>query len=130
MDIFKLGKDEADEYIKEIVEKKGLVILRFKGALDSSTIPFIKKRLEALHDRYAETNAIADFKKVTHVDTSAIAALVLILNERDKHGVRMGIINAPKEFENYLKVSRLDTAVKIYRTEEAAINALSKKVKI
>ena len=127
MDIFKRGKDESAKYIKKIEETEGLIIVRLGGALDSSTIPLIKKKLEEMHEKYAEINAIADFKKVTHVDTSAIAALVLILSEQAKHGARIGIINAPEELASYLKVSKLESAVKIYGSEKAAIKDLAKK---
>ena len=127
MDIFNIGKDEADQYIKEIKETRGLVIFRLKGPLDSSSTPILTKKMQEMHDKYASMNAIADFKEVTHVDTSAIAALVLILSDREKHGSKFGIINAPKEFANYLKVSKLESAVNIYKTEAAAIKALAKK---
>ncbi|MDP2924448.1 MAG: STAS domain-containing protein [Candidatus Omnitrophota bacterium] len=123
--IFKHNNGRLFEYIKEIKEISDLVIVRFKGAIDSATIPIIRENIKKYREKYLDKNILVDFKEVSHVDSATLAALLIILGEHEKHRTKLGIINISKLFESYLQVERLGTIICTYANEELAMKALA-----
>jgi anti-sigma B factor antagonist len=123
--IFRHEDGEPFKYIKSIEETDKLVIIRFRGAVDSDTIPLIKQNIAKRRERFLDKNILADFKEVTHVDSATLAAMVKNLNDIKNHHRKLGIINMHQDLRDYLKIDRIEDLFDIYDTEEAALQVLA-----
>ena len=109
--------------IGEIRETDDLVTIRFKGAIDASTIPVLESNFKKKAHGYVDKNMLLDFKEVTHVDSATIAALVLLLMDRKETSAKLALVNLPDMFKNYLKIERIDTLVPVFDSEPQALAA-------
>lgn len=120
-EIFRDKKGQPLLCIKEIKRLENLTIVRFKGSIDSSTIPDIEKYEKNELDR----NILLDFKDVSHIDTSTVATLILLLNDLKKSHRKLGIINATEQLISVLTIERVGTLIHIYKDEKEALRELS-----
>jgi len=119
--LFKHKDGKQFEYIKEIKEIGNSVIARFRGAIDSATIPIIASNIRKRGKRYLNKNVLVDFEDVTHVDSSTLAELLILLDELQSHHAKLGVVNVPVAFMSYLQVERVESAVRVYESEDAAL---------
>ena len=128
-DIFKNKNGKPFAYIKKIQETDDLAIIRLKGAIDSYAVPVLTdfgKQNSGRTERYLNKHILLDFKEVTHIDSSTLALLIQLLKELKEHNRKLGIINAPLFLKDYLSITRLKSAVAIYKSEKTAVRALLK----
>jgi len=119
--LFKHKNGKQFEYIKEIKEIGNSVIARFRGAIDSATIPIIEKNIKKRGTLYLDKNVLVDLEDVTHVDSSTLAELLILLNELKSHHTKLGIVNVPALFMSYLQIERVGSAVRVYESEDTAL---------
>ena len=116
-------------FVDKFEEVRNVRILRFKGSIDSTILPDIlkmKKQMEK-HGDINNNNVLIDFKKITHVDTAAIAALLIELSELKKHDRKLGLINVTEKVKNMLNIFKADKLFFIFDSEEAALESLSQQ---
>lgn len=114
-------------FIDTFEEIRNIRILRFKGALDSNTVPEIlriKKQLEKLGD-INKHDVLIDFKKVTYVDSAAIAVLLIKLSELKRHDKKLGLIHVNKQLTTLLDIFKTGELFVIFDSEESALESFS-----
>ncbi|MFH1593894.1 MAG: STAS domain-containing protein [Candidatus Omnitrophota bacterium] len=124
-DLFKDRKGKILPYIKEIKRLERLTIIRFHGFMDSSTIPIINENIGSYTRDALDRNILLDFKDVTNVDSSTVASIILLLNNVQKSDRKLGLINVTNQLINFLRVERIETLIKIYKSEEEGLKDLS-----
>jgi anti-anti-sigma factor len=115
-------------FIDTFEEVRNVRIMRFKGSLDSKIVPEvlkIKDQLEKQGD-VNKNNVLIDFKKVTHVDSAAIAVLLIKLSELKRHDKKLGLINVTKQLQILLDIFKTGELFIIFDSEEAALESLSR----
>lgn len=125
--VFRDIEGKAYPYIKGIEDKGNFVIVRLKGSIDAYTIPEIEDDFEDTINKRLEKNILLDFKAVNKVDSSTLAAIIALLDKLQEFGLKLGIINATDTLKNYLKIERVEALVKVYRTEQEAVQELNSK---
>ncbi|MGB2630572.1 MAG: STAS domain-containing protein [Candidatus Omnitrophota bacterium] len=113
-------------HIKEVKEIPNLIVIRFKGNIDSGTLPILDENIDDILEQYLDKNVLLDFADVTHVDTSTLASLVLLLDKLQKRQKRMGIINAQAvNLDDHMHIGKIESLVRTYDSEEKAIKDLT-----
>jgi len=101
-------------------------IFRFKGDLNQEVIVEIIKMREELKkgNETEDKNILFDFAKVTDVDTSAVATLLLRMKELQATNHRLAIINATEKFQSMLEIFKVDHQILVFDSEEEALKEL------
>ena len=126
-DIFKNKNRKAFAYIKKIQETDDLVIIRLKGAIGFYAVPILTdfgKLNSGRTERYLNKHILLDFKEVIHIDSATLASLIQLLNELKIREKKLGIINATLFLKNYLNIAKLESIVKVYRSEKVALKEI------
>jgi processive 1,2-diacylglycerol beta-glucosyltransferase len=123
-DIFKNKNGKTFAYIKEIKEINTLAIVRLKGSIDSHTIPIIRTNLGNKIKKYLDKDILLDCKEVTHVDSATLGSLIQLLNELKRCNRKLGIVNMTSILRDYLKITNLEFAVQVYRSQKDALDDL------
>jgi anti-anti-sigma regulatory factor len=102
-------------FVDRFEEVGNVRILRFKGPIDRTTLPEILKIKKVLErqDDLNKNNVIIDFKKITHVDSAAIAALL----------IELGLVNVTEELKIMLDIFKAGKLFMIFDSEEAALQS-------
>jgi anti-anti-sigma factor len=114
-------------FVDKFEEIRHVRILRFKGAIDTDILPDIlklKNKLEK-HGDIKKNNVLIDFKKITHVDSAAIAVLLILLSELKEHDKKLGLINVTEELKNMLDIFKAGKVFMIFDSEEEALESFS-----
>ena len=113
-------------FIDTFEEISNVRILRFKGSIDCTVLPKILKMKDQLKREkdINKNNVIIDLKKITHVDTAALAALIIELLELKQHDRKLGLINLTEEMKNMLEIFKTGKYFSIFESEEAALKSL------
>ena len=123
-DIFKNKNGKIFNYIEEIKEIDILVIIKLKGSIDFHALPIIKANFENKIEKYLDKHILLDFKEVTHVDSTTLAALIQLLNELKKRNRKLGIVNITSILREYLKIANLESVVQVYKSQTEALDDL------
>ncbi len=123
-DIFRSKNGNILSYIKEVKEIDGLAIVRLKGTIDFRTIPGIRANIGSRINKYLDMDILLDFKEVTRVDSAALASLIQLLNELKKRNRKLGIVNMTSVLREYLKITNLEFAVQVYKSQKNALDDL------
>lgn len=117
------GNKKHPFFISSIEEFDEFRIIRLKGSLDRDTIPQAIKFMRRMQNRanFQHKNTLIDFKDVVHIDTTAVAALIMAISEFKKAHHKLGIINLKEYFRNEIKLLKVDPVVAEYPTEKMAI---------
>jgi ABC-type transporter Mla MlaB component len=112
-------------HLEKWVEYEHARILRFKGDINSETIP----KILAFRDKMEKgglpkKNTIIDGKKVTDVDSATVAVLLAEMQNVDE---KVGLINLPEELKSYLDVFHQRDKIPVFASEEEALQAFSKE---
>jgi anti-sigma B factor antagonist len=112
-------------FIDRFEEIGNVRILRFKGPIDRTTLPEILKIKKVLerHGDLNKNNVIIDFKKITHVDSAAIAALLIELAELKQHDKKLGLVNVTEELKIMLDIFKAGKLFMIFDSEEEALQS-------
>jgi len=114
-------------FIDKFEEVRNVRILRFKGSIDSKIVPEILK-IKYLIEKQGDinkNNVIVDFKKVTNIDSAAIAVLLIRLSELKHHNKKLGLINVTDQLKILLDIFKTGKLFIIFDSEEAALESLS-----
>jgi len=125
-DFFKNKNGESFNYIKEVKEADEYVIIRLKGTVDAHTISKVKTERRREIKKILDKHILLDFREVTHMDSAALASLLMLLSDLKKHNRKLGIVNITSLLKNYLNIHKLESAVQIYKDENAALRELMK----
>ncbi len=108
-----------------IDDRKGIKIIRISGDFNMETTPDLQKLCnEATFD--SSTRAVLiDFEKVEHVDSAPFACMINFMKEHMSKDLSIGIINIQKENRDLLEILKLVKVIKIYNSEQEAIDVLS-----
>ena len=86
----------------------------FKINQNEITLPKIKRLDQQLDlDAIDNNKLILDFSQVVMMDSEGISWIVSLLNELDKKGVTLEIINVKKEVYKIFEITMLDTILSI-----------------
>ena len=115
-------------FIDTFEEVRNVRILRFKGTIDSKIVPEILKIKDQIEKQgdINKNNVIVDFKKVTNVDSAAIAVLLIRLSELKRHNKKLGLINVTEQLKILLDIFKTGELFIIFDSEEAALESLSR----
>ena len=114
-------------FLKSLDEHENVRLIRLKGPIDMTTLPQIqafRKELRA-QPGFQSKHVIIDFKEVTHVDTSAVAGMILVLSEIKATRHCLGVIHAQQALVERIKLLKLQQIISHYSTETEAFQALS-----
>jgi len=109
-------------FIKEIILDDNTALVKLKGAVDSSTIPLMKK--DRRKNFTGQRHIILDFKEVEHIDSSTLGQLVMVFLELKANNKRLAVINVTAPLQNYIDLLKLNSIVKTYTSKKAALAAL------
>lgn len=125
MNIFRINKiDKLPPMVKAIEKYENFSVVRLAGAFDFNTMPSIENVIrEHKGHGHLDQDVVLDFKEVTHIDTSTLAVLIYIMDRLKQKRRRLGLINCNKLVKDYIKVSKLESVIYVYKTLKDAINA-------
>lgn len=117
-----IKKTTPISFVEKIETEPHLQIIRLKGDIDMSTVPGIEKMIvEAKKNRgLMEKNILLDFKNVGHVDSSTIAALIVMLADLKHQHRRLGLVNISSRLEKMIAVLDVRDLFTVYRREDLA----------
>jgi len=97
-------------------------IVHLKGSLDSSVIPAMTRFFEkARHSQgRLNKNVILDLKKVTQVDTAALAQLLKIFATLKQKRYRLALMNMPETIRGMIEILRLDHVFLLLESDKKA----------
>jgi len=122
MNIFKIGGiDNPSPMVKAIEKYPGMSIIKLTGAVDFNTIPPIENVVKK-HQDYLDQDIVLDFKEVTHIDTSTLAALIYIINKMKQRHKKLSLINCNELVRDYIKIGKLESVIHVYATIEDALS--------
>lgn len=111
-----------------VSKKEKVVIFRLKGKIISSGIKKVRDTVEEILTGHASSPRIVfDFNEVTLIDGSGLGTLVKIYTEILPCGGKIAVINMNKHIRNVFFMSRLDTVIKCYKSEDDAVIALMRQ---
>src|SRR5262245_53979856 len=98
-------------------------VLKFKGPINKITLPKILEFRKHLQDSgLPEKNVIFDTQKVTEIDSSTIAVILMELQKKDQ---KIAVINPPEHLKGYMDIFHQGGKLPIFDTKEEAIEALN-----
>ena len=109
-------------FVEKIETINNLQIVRLKGDIDMTTVPGIERMIIAAKKNRGlmEKNILLDFQNVGHVDSSTIAALLVMITDLKNQNHRLGLVHISPRLEKILSVLDVRDLFTIYRTENLA----------
>ena len=109
-----------------IKKHQTITILELIGKLLSNAdIEGLKKEMETIDD----FKIIVDFASLTHINSSGIAFLISILTKSRTNNGDVVLINATKEINRIIQISRLDQIFSIFESLDEGVNYYNKNHK-
>jgi anti-sigma B factor antagonist len=102
----------------------GVVVLSVGVALKGTGEISLKERIDELVNE-GRLQILIDMRDVPYVDSSELGRLIRAHISVRKAGGRVRLCNVPDRVLSLLKITRLDTVLDIYSTEEAALAAFA-----
>jgi len=120
--------DGSNEYLEKIEFRQGVTVVRLAGKATYETMKYIEKQFIAQMKGKTVKNILFDYKNVSDIDTSGIAELVELWEQmKELHaGNVIGLVNIPPKLEGLLELTSTQGLFKLFDSEEAAIEHLSK----
>ena len=122
--LFGGGKTPMPSFIRDVSDFGHVKIIRFKGSLETSVIPHLTAFFEASKQGkgpgHLDKSVLLDFKKVEHVQSATIAALLQILTALRKKGQRLALMNVPTVMVDTIEILKLKHAFIILESEKRA----------
>jgi ABC-type transporter Mla MlaB component len=122
--LFKKKKEPLPPFIRDVSDFGHVKIIRFKGSLEKPVIPDLTAFFEASKlgkgPGHLDKSVLLDFKKVGHVESATIAALLQILTALRKKGQRLALMNVPTLMSDTLDILKLKHAFIILESEKRA----------
>jgi anti-anti-sigma regulatory factor len=83
--------------------------------------------LDDIMERYLDKHVLLDFKDVTHVDTSTLAGMIILLDKLQKKRRKLGIVNTAAHLEDYFAIGKIGSLMHVYGSEESAFSDMMKQ---
>lgn len=116
-----MGIMTASAYQERKVE--GITILTVKRGLKGAVETHLKDRIDDLV-RDGCLQIVIDLKQVPYADSSDIGRIIRAHLSARQAGARVRLCNLSERVRAIMKMTRLDTVLEIYESEEAAMNSL------
>ena len=116
-----MGIMTASAYQERNVE--GITILTVKRGLKGAVESYLKDRIDDLV-REGCLQIVIDLKQVPYVDSSDIGRIIRAHLSARQAGARVKLCNLSDRVRAIMKMTRLDTILEIYESEEAAMDSL------
>lgn len=101
---------------------KDISILRIEqDKLDFASIVNVEKKLYDLIGKGVKAILI-DFENIAHVDSRSVVVLVGFNIQCNNKNVIMGLFNLCEDVKYVFRVTNVDSVLRIYATEEEAVN--------
>lgn len=97
-------------------------VLRLNGRFDAYETPEIIKWVEE-NVSLSSAKVVVNLSGVNFIDSSALAVLVKIMKRCREHGGDLKLCNLQQPVLIIFELTRLDKAVEIFKSEEAAIRS-------
>ena len=120
----KKNKITPPAYLDTIENKGGVFMVRLKGAMDMNVLASNRDKMTAVIEAmnlYTQ-DIVVDFKKVTHTDSSTVAALMGRFLDIEKFQRQIGLFNIPEEFRKLIEVLKVEHNFLIFDSEATALN--------
>jgi anti-anti-sigma factor len=107
--------------VREVSDFAHVKIVRLTGALDAAAIPLLSRFLSGVKTSGSGPKSIVlDFKKVSLVESSTVAALLQLLTHLEREGERFALMNAPATLLDMLDILKLRHAFLMLPSEKEA----------
>ena len=106
-------------------EVDGVIILTVNKGLKGEGENALRNRLETLV-RERRANILIDLKLHPYIDSTELGRLIRAHNVVRQAGGRVRVCNLSERVMDLMKLTRLDTVLDLYRTEEEALAAMKK----
>jgi len=122
-EFFYNDKGKLPSFIESVDDFPHLKIVKLRGPIDGMTVPkvqfFLKKAQK--NPMVLNKSVLLDLRKVTHVDTIAIAGILKVLSTLTQKKYKLGLVNAPEALRSQLAILRLDKIVTVFESWEKAL---------
>lgn len=120
--------DKLPSFIEKIEDFPHLRIVRLCGEIDLRVIPEVQSYFKAQKfvDLVLSKSVVLDLRKVTQLDTSAIAGLVSLLSGLKKRNFRLAVMNAPDSMKDQLEMLKLDKLVAVFDSRKGTFSEILK----
>jgi anti-sigma B factor antagonist len=105
----------------------GVAILTVGRVLKGTLESLLKERIDQLVSE-GRLQIVIDLKHVPYVDSSEIGRLIRAHLSVRQAGGRVRLCNLAEKVSAVLRMTRLDTVLELYETEEAALASIGKPV--
>jgi anti-sigma B factor antagonist len=109
----------------EIEEIGDITVVNFvdKKILDEQNIQIIGDQLFSLVDEQAKKKILLNFSNVEFLSSAALGKLITMNRKVQGSGGKLVMCNIAKEILEVFEITRLDKLFKIYKDEQAALQA-------
>lgn len=125
-DVFSNDDGKMPSFIHNVEDFPHLVIVTLKGPIDRNTLPemerFIKKT--KIDHTAPKKSVLLDLRKVTAVDTAAIAVLLKVLAGLKQKKFRLGLMSVPDTLKDQLEILKLDKIVTVFESHLKAFREI------
>ncbi|NWG12168.1 MAG: STAS domain-containing protein [Acidobacteria bacterium] len=117
---------DSDGYLIQERDVDGIIVLALSRDLKGPSELTLKERIDALV-REGHRQIVVDLKNLPYVDSTGLGRLIRAHISVRQSGGRVRLCNVTPRVMDLLKLSRLDTVLDIYATEEEALAAVRSK---
>ena len=109
--------------LETTLAEQDISILHVEGKILGNAVDAFRREM---HDQIqtGRDKLVVDLINVPLIDSSALGALVVTLKSCQQSGGKLVLLNPQKAVREVLEVTRLNTVIEIYDTEEGACAAL------
>ena len=106
-------------------EVDGVIILKVNGGLKGEGENALRDRLAVLV-RERRVHILIDLKQLPYIDSTELGRLIRAHNAVRQAGGRVRLCNLSERVMDLMKLTRLDTVLDLYGTEEEALAAMKR----
>ena len=99
-----------------------LNVLPLEGDIDLHVSPGVRESFNAVIRKKPEL-VVIDLSRVTYIDSSGMAALILAMQEVEAYGGRFFLAGLRETLQSIFEISRLDGIFRIFPNVDAALAA-------
>ena len=102
----------------------GTDLIALHGDLDFHSATELRGELAKLVDRKAP-KILIDFKKVSYIDSSGLAAFVELFQNMKHYGGKLALFNLTQGVRNIFEMAKLDSIFQLAKSEKEALLLVS-----
>lgn len=93
--------------------KAGELLVKLDGALDWGTVPEIRKKLLKVSRRKGIKILVADFSRVSDMDTAGVAMLLEVMRALSRKDGQLQLAGLSENIQQIIRLARLDQVFQI-----------------